>query len=115
MSNSSELEGSSSNSLDIETSPNESSFTLLFYDDSRSDFIVSYVLVPFVGGRDSPFPVMASAEVEVSTLNKEEALPFIRTYLSTFGQRDAEFRDHLNLRTQSIGVDWLSSLKYLLE
>lgn len=114
MSNSSELEGSSSDSLDIKTSPNESSFTLLFYD-SRSDFIIIYVLVPFVGGRDSPFPAMVSEKVEVSTLNKEEALPFIRTYLSTFGQRDAEFRDHLNLGTQSTGVDWLRALKYLSE
>lgn len=76
MPDSSESKGSSINSLDMVTSPNESYLdALLFYDDSKSDCAISFAPSPFVASRDSPFLFMASAMVEVSSLNKERLAP----------------------------------------
>lgn len=55
---------------------------------------------------DSTFPALTSLEVEVSSLNMEEACTFIITYQSTFSQdpSDSEIRDHLARETKNVGV-----------
>ncbi|KAI5402801.1 hypothetical protein KIW84_050416 [Lathyrus oleraceus] len=85
-----------------EISPNVSSFNALLSDDSiRKDRAVSSTFAPSLSIEDSTFLVLASSEVEVITLNKEEARPYIRTYRSVFGRdpSDVKIRNHLQLRT----------------
>lgn len=64
----------SSASLKRENLFDESSFdTLLFYDNARSDSVISFVLVSSVAIRNSVFHASTSLEAEAATLNWEEA------------------------------------------
>lgn len=99
---SSELERISSDFLDRETSFDESSFDVfLFYDDVKSDCIVSFAPTPLVAIGDSDFPVLTSPEAQVNTLNAEEIHTFIRNYQSTFDRdpSDVEIRIHIVCET----------------
>lgn len=108
-----ESEQLSNGSLDKETSPDGSSFNSLLSDDgAMSDRIVNYAPNPSIPFRDLPLLVFPSSKVEVSSLNQEEAPPFIIIYRPAFGQNpsDTEIRVHLKLMTDFAIMDRLGML-----
>lgn len=102
VSNNYESKRAYNDSLDRENSPDGSSFDAFLSDNNvRSDCALNFAPSHFVTVENSTFHVLASPEVEVTTLNKEKARHFIITYWFAFGRdpSDVVIMDHLKLGT----------------
>lgn len=113
MPDSSESERLFSDSLDRENFPDRYPFNVILSgDDTRSDCIFNFAPTLCVVVGDSVFLVLASLEVKVTALNKDEAPLFIQTFRYSFGHdlSDTKIRNHLKFKTQSASIDCLRPL-----
>lgn len=100
----------SSGSLGIKASLNELSFATLFSDEGvGDDLAVSFTLASSEVAEVSASPSLITLEIEVVSLNREEAQNLIKTHHTTYSRdpSNVKVKDHLAHGAQMYDVSWL--------